>query len=150
MLGPLFQCMGIMTADIGKWAVLTLWPLLAFSSCFTVLFREPCLRALAPTRDDRPSVLMFCERAPLWTDGTNADMAGCKDSDFDVDLETWPDTARFLLEVVLTGDVDLGCARTSSMTDMAWILMMAYLLINVIMLVNLLIACVPWLQLCTA
>jgi hypothetical protein len=68
-LGPLFQCVGVFSADIGKWIILTTWPLVvrqlalntcsltnpirgltcarvvhtqAFTSCFNVLFREPC------------------------------------------------------------------------------------------------------------
>jgi hypothetical protein len=35
-LGPLFQCVGVMLFDIAKWLVLTTWPLIAFTSSFTV------------------------------------------------------------------------------------------------------------------
>jgi hypothetical protein len=44
------------------------------------------------------------------------------------------------MEIVLGADGNLDCLRMSSMPEMSWLLMAAYLLINVIMLVNLLIA----------
>jgi hypothetical protein len=39
-LGPLFQCVITMLSDMAKWTVLMLWLLVAFASCFTVLFHE--------------------------------------------------------------------------------------------------------------
>jgi len=114
LLGPLFQCVGIMLSDVLKWLVLTVWPLIAFTSSFTVLFREPY--------------------------GSISDPTGSCDSDFDVDFEEWSSTLSTLMEVVLLSDVDLSCIRKSSIPELSWVLMATFLLVNVIMLVNLLIA----------
>ena len=40
--GPLFQSVLVMMVDVVKWLFLISWPVLAFTSCFNVLFREPC------------------------------------------------------------------------------------------------------------
>jgi len=111
LLGPLFQCVGIMLADVFKWMVLTTWPLIAFTSCFTVLFREPY-----------GSIASSCTK------------------DYDTLFEDWGSTFIILMESILLGDAAFECVRKSSMPEITWVLMAAFLLTTVIMLVNLLIA----------
>ena len=114
VFGPLFQCVLVMLKDTLKWLVLGFWPLIAFTSCFTVLFREPY-----------------------------GDLQGVEDCDvnFDKEFETWFQTLELLIEIVLKGgDVDFFCIRASSVPAIAWLLMVLFVLVTVIMLVNLLIA----------
>ena len=61
----------IMSSDVFKWIVLNLWLLIAWTSAFTVLFREPY--------------------------HTNSD-SGC--FDYDTEFAQWPLTLSHLLEVV--------------------------------------------------
>jgi hypothetical protein len=60
--------------------------------------------------------------------------------DVDVQNEEWDRTLLWLIEVILLSDTSLSCIRQSSMPTVAWMLMVTFLLINVIMLINLLIA----------
>ena len=101
-----------MTSDVLKWVILTIWPLIAFTSCFTVLFREPY---------------------------GSSTRGGC-DVDYDVEFEQWASTFSILIEVILIGGASLDCIRASSVPVVAWILMIAYLIVTVVMLLNLLIA----------
>jgi hypothetical protein len=52
--------------------------------------------------------------------------------DIDTAFESWFETISILMEIVLGADGSLDCMRLSSMPEMAWLLMAAYLLINVI------------------
>ena len=78
-LGPLFQCCITMLSDMGKFTALSLWILVAFTSCFTVLFLEPY--------------------------GENSQ--GDCDPDFDVAFESWTGTFSLLIELMLTAGVEL-------------------------------------------
>lgn len=115
-LGPLFQATLSMFYDVALWLVLLAWPLVAFTSSFNVLYREP------------------------YGFSTDPDLCSGEFLDPDLDFQEWRSTLSELIEMLLDGTGNYECMRKSSKGMYAWLLMVIYMLFTLVMMMNLLIA----------
>ena len=115
IFGPLMLSCRVMVIDMVRWIVLAMWVNITFLGFFNAIYKEPY--------------------------GVTDDPEGCTgDDDFDHSFESPATVFVWLLEVTVGNGGNFACLRQSSVGEFAEPMFILFLLVQMVMLMNMLIA----------